>query len=187
MNLPVHRQQPLRAILTRRRLTLGLALSLVAVAAVMFARSISIYAIESASMEPTLHCSNAPGCRAMRPNRIVVSALPYLIAAPRRGDIVVLSRHGERGRCYGDPLVKRIVAVPGETIAQTHGKMRINGQPDAEPYLPSGARPGPDFAPVRLRSNQYFVMGDHRSKSCDSRQFGPVTRSALRGKVILVR
>jgi signal peptidase I len=142
------------------------------------------YAVDSPSMEPTLHCANAADCRSLRDDRLLVSDIPYIFHDPSRGDIVIVNLGRRHHTCSSSVIVKRIVGLPRDTIEQTHGILRLNGEVPKEPYLlPSGSR-GPNFAERILGSGQYFVMGDNRSNSCDSREFGPIRRSEIIGKVI---
>ncbi len=83
-------------------------------------------------------------------------------------------------------MVKRIVGTPGEIVAAHRGTVTIDGAPLAEPYVQTSEHGIGSFPPVALGPDQYFVMGDNRVMSCDSRHFGAIPRSAIRGKVILV-
>ena len=95
-----------------------------------------------------------------------------------RGDIVVLTQSGRS-------QLKRIVALPGEHLAFTDGMLLIDGQGLKEPYL-DGLPPylGLDDSAHDLASDEYFVMGDNRAHSTDSRQYGPVHRAQMIGKVL---
>ncbi len=141
--------------------------------------------VASASMEPTLQCSNAPGCLGTRDAQILASSLPYLLSSPHRGDMVVIDFGHAPHHCAGDTLVKRIIGLPGDVIGQRNGHLFVNGQRLFESYLPRGQSAGPDFAARRLPSTVFFVMGDNRNHSCDSRQFGPVPRRLIRAKVVV--
>jgi signal peptidase I len=137
-------------------------------------------------MEPTLHCSGAVGCLRLRGDRVLVERFSYRVARPARGDIVLMNGTARTKRACGGEraYVKRIVGVGGETVAQARGVVLVNGTHLDEPYLPDGARRGRDFAATRIPADHYFLMGDNRAASCDSRAFGPVARAALRGRVI---
>jgi signal peptidase I len=143
--------------------------------------------VVSASMEPTLHCANGPGCRSLRPDRIVVSKLLFLFGKIARGDVVVVRMDTRRGGCSGAAIIKRVVGLPGETIAQRSGRVFINRHRLREPYLAARSAAGPDFAERRLPAEHYFVMGDNRPRSCDSRRFGPVLRRDIARKMLFVR
>jgi signal peptidase I len=142
------------------------------------------YVVVSASMEPTLHCAHAPGCRALHGDRIVASSLPYFFSAPDRGDVVILELRRAAHACAESLMAKRVVAVPGDTVAQLGGHLYVNGQRVKEKYLPRAAGSGGDFPVDRLKRGQYFVMGDNRAHSCDSREFGPVLRNWIVAEVL---
>jgi signal peptidase I len=108
----------------------------------------------------------------------------------REGDIVVFS-HPPLDECGGsqaDDLVKRVIALPGQTIYSQGNTIYINGKPLAEPYLPSYDPLGMPIAskqhPYKVLPGDFYVMGDNREISCDSRYWGPITGSSIVGKVI---
>jgi signal peptidase I len=110
------------------------------------------------SMEPNLHTDQ----------RIVVEKLTYRFQLPQRGDVVVLKLSGNTSEL----LIKRVVALPGETVEVHGGRVWIDGQPLDEPYL---TQPTMGEMPPRTVPDGYlFVMGDNRGSSNDSRAFGPV-------------
>lgn len=100
---------------------------------------------------------------------------------PAHGDVVVL-------RYPGDPehrqYIKRVVAVPGDTVAIEAGHVLINGRISDEPYLGPGTTTVPDVSTLTLAPDEYFTLGDNRGVSNDSRFFGPVERRYLFGRVI---
>jgi signal peptidase I len=161
---------------------------LVAVLAAVLLRLFVVqsYFIPSASMEPTLRVGD----------RILVDKLSYDLHGVGRGDIVVFSRPPKEN-CGGTPvpdLVKRIVGLPGETISLTgKGRVEIDGKVVHETWLPASEQgktyPGPSGTsydldhPYKIPSNDYFVMGDNRQNSCDSRYWGPISKSLIVGKV----
>jgi signal peptidase I len=149
---------------------------------------VRLYRVTSSSMEPTLHCAGAPDCRSLRSDEVLVDRLAYLISAPRRGDVVVVRPDGfEHRACQGGRVyVKRIVGLPGERIAQLHGRIYIDGEELRERYVAPWAAGGPDFRGRVVPRNQFFVLGDNRRYSCDSRQFGAVPAAAILGRVELV-
>lgn len=121
------------------------------------------YVVTSASMEPTLHCTHAPGCRSLTASRVLVSAVPYLFGSPARGDVVVIDLGRSEHECAGTIIIKRIVALSNDVVEQRRGRLVVR---------------------TRLGHDQFFVRGDNRSISCDSREFGPIYRSQIVGKVV---
>lgn len=99
--------------------------------------------------------------------------------SPGRGDVVVLHDPTDRRT----DLIKRVVALPGETIAIANGRVLIDGEAIDEPYI-SGRWEG-SMRPVTLHEGDYFVMGDNRNNSTDSRAFGPVSGDTLIGREIV--
>lgn len=120
------------------------------------------------SMEPNLHPYQ----------RLIVDKLSYRLHAPQRNDIVVI-----RLPDMEDLLVKRVVALPGESVEIRGGIVYVNGRAVAEPF-PHDMTPY-DMAPIVLAPLSYFVLGDNRSNSNDSRSFGPVTLDEILGRVWL--
>ena len=119
--------------------------------------------------------------QSMEPNlspfqRLIVDKLTYHFRAPERNDIVVLELPD-----VSDLLVKRIVALPGESIEIDNGEVYVNGVRLDEPFLRDLGHVS--MARVRLGPLQYFVMGDNRDNSNDSRTFGPVMREQVVGRV----
>jgi len=100
-----------------------------------------------------------------------------------RGDLVVFWFPGDQSKSY----IKRVVGLPGDTIAIEGGVVYVNGQPLNEPYLPEEFRDRQSRQPpLKLPPDQYFVLGDHRSASNDSRNWGPVHRRYIYGKAVFV-
>ncbi|RME85818.1 MAG: signal peptidase I [Caldilineae bacterium] len=125
--------------------------------------------VEGYSMEPTLYGHQ----------RLVIEKISYHLHPPHRGDIVVLRVPG-----YGqDMLIKRVIGLPGETIEIKDGVVFINGQILPEPYLDGSARG--NYPSTLIPPDYYFVMGDNRNNSNDSRSFGPVPRDAIVGRAWL--
>jgi len=144
--------------------------------------------IPSGSMLPTLQVGD----------RIIVNKMSYRIHDVHRGDIVVFARPPLEDQAYSD-LVKRVIGMPGETISSRNGAVYINGTRLNEPWLPpgptsdTGALPGgdahPQFdlpGPVKIPAGEYFVMGDDRTDSEDSRFFGPIAKSLIVGRAVAV-
>lgn len=101
---------------------------------------------------------------------------------PERGHVVVFRHPQEPETDY----VKRIVGLPGETVLIVEGTVHINGQPLDEPYLNPLYRDRRSFGPLRVPIDHYFVMGDHRKVSSDSRAWGTVSRSLLKGQATMI-
>jgi signal peptidase I len=145
------------------------------------------YRIPSSSMEPTLHCARpADGCEAGFSDRVLACRICYLLGEPARGDIVVFHTPPlAAARCgAGGTYVKRLVGLPGELWEERGGYVFIDGRKLDEPYVRSARRDGDTIAPIRIPPGHYFMMGDNRSSSCDSRKWGTVERSSVIGKVV---
>jgi len=108
-----------------------------------------------------------------------VPARPF---APRRGQMVVFY---ERGRPGADSLVKRVVATPGETVLIRNGAVNVDGGPIAEMYVSSRTTCEGYCGPLTLGPDEYYVLGDNRPNSRDSRFFGPITSDQIVGQVIV--
>jgi signal peptidase I len=157
------------------------------------------YRIPSSSMEPTLHCARpAPGCEASYSDRVLANRFIYDFESPKRGQIIVFhTPPAAKERCgEGGTFVKRLIGLPGEKVKEDeHGFIWI--QPphsDAwyklkEPYLQASRRllDTQHFSKTwSVPDGQYFFMGDNRSQSCDSRDWGSVPRSNIIGEVFFV-
>ena len=137
------------------------------------------YRIPSSSMEPTLHCARpAPGCEARFSDRVLANRFVYHFREPKRGEIVVFqTTPAVKRKCNaGGTFVKRIVGLPGETlqIRLIRGReyVYINGRRLEEPYIQQSRRGfGPEET-FKVPKGKYFMMGDNRASSCDSRQWG---------------
>ena len=144
------------------------------------------YRIPSSSMEPTLHCARPDtGCEARFSDRVLACRFCYRLWSPKRGDIVVFHTPPLADvRCgAGGTFVKRLIGLPGETWEERAGYIYINGKRLDEPYVKPDRRDARTISPIKIRPDHYFMMGDNRSSSCDSRAWGTVPRANLIGKV----
>lgn len=172
----------------RRRWRRGLAETVITLlVAVLLSVLLRTYAFEvfwipSGSMTPTLAVYD----------RVLVQKAFFSAGDVREGDIVVFT-HAYLPQCGGVPagnLVKRVIALPGQTIYSAGNDIYVNGHLLAEPYLPSPDPLGPPIAsrlhPYRVPPGDFYVLGDDRADSCDSRYWGPVQGSHIVGKAIAV-
>jgi signal peptidase I len=133
-------------------------------------------------MEPTLHCAKPGyGCEASHPDRLLVRPFDF---APSRGEIVVFRTPQRAAEAcgVGGTFVKRLVGLPGETVAERKGVVFIDDRKLSEPYVKEGRRDG-KTGRWHVPDGEYFLMGDNRSSSCDSRFWGSVPRDQLIGRV----
>ena len=176
------------------RITLDWVVTIVgAVAIVLLVKAyvVNPYRIPSSSMESTLHCAQpASGCEARFSDRVLANRFIYHLRDPRRGDIVVFETPPKaRQQCgAGGTFVKRIIGLPGEKLAvrlvRGDAYVFINGRRLNEPYVDESRRQlGSTFGPVNVPAGHYFVMGDNREASCDSREWGALPEQNLIGKV----
>ncbi len=153
---------------------------------------INPYRIPSSSMEPTLHCARpAAGCESRFSDRVLANRFIYHFTDPERGDVVVFETPpAAKAKCgAGGTFVKRIVGLPGETVGiRLRGGaafVYIDGRRLEEPYIEHDRRDiGPEEK-FKVAAGSYFVMGDNRSQSCDSRVWGSVPEDNLIGKVFM--
>ena len=138
--------------------------------------------IPTSSMVPTLGVYD----------RVLVQKAFFTWRDVREGQIVVFS-HPPLDHCPGPQegdLVKRVIALPGQTIYSSGNSIYVNGRLLAEPYLPHHDPLGPSIAsrqhPYRVPPGEFYMLGDNRSDSCDSRYWGPIKGSSIIGKVVLV-
>lgn len=153
---------------------------------------IQVFWIPSSSMQETLQVGD----------RVIVNKLAYRVGDPGRGDVVVfepetaevesvvakVSRNLLESiglRTPESDLIKRIIGLPGETLEIKDNQVIIDGVPLVEPYLATGERLL-DFDPVVVPDGTYFVMGDNRDGSKDSRVFGPIAQSRIVGRAFSV-
>jgi signal peptidase I len=115
-------------------------------------------------------------------DRLFINKFVYRIASIDRGDVVVFRYPRDPEKSY----IKRVIALPGDRIWIDHGQVWLNGQPLLENYVPAEYRDSRSMAEMVVPEDCYFMMGDHRSISSDSREFGPVERSLVYGKAVFV-
>ena len=156
-----------------------LALVAIGVALLVQAFVVKPYRIPSESMQDTLLVGD----------RVLVDRMSWRVSEPHRGDIVVFHPPFD-----GPVLIKRIIGMPGDELSVADGVLSINGIPQDEPYVrqtESGPEPTEAFANGRpwgleatytVPAGSYFMMGDNRTNSGDSREFGPVARAELVGQ-----
>jgi signal peptidase I len=142
--------------------------------------------ISGPSMETTL----------FQPNRVLVNKLSYRFGDIDRGDVVVFDRVTSNGRdVQHDDLIKRVIALPGESVSIKACVVYVDGKQLDEPYLPDRDTQQtdlvarcrqPEMAAVEVPDGQVFVLGDNRPQSMDSRVFGPVDKKSIVGRAFVV-
>jgi signal peptidase I len=151
-----------------REIVETIALALLIFLAIHF--TIQNYQIDGPSMQNTLHTGQY----------VLVNKVAYLFHAPERGDIIVLQEPDNPNR----DLIKRVIGLPGDTIRWDGTNVWVNGTELSEPYITKASNYNANT--VTLGKDQYFVMGDNRPQSEDSRAFGVVPKDYIIGKAILV-
>lgn len=127
------------------------------------------FVVEGSSMEPNFHTGEY----------VIVSRLAYIIGEPERGDVIVFHYDEANKRDF----IKRVIGLPNEQIEINEGRIYVNGLVLDEPYVKDYCRRS--FCPNRtwrLKSDEYFVLGDNRNSSQDSHDFGPIKRRQVIGK-----
>lgn len=115
-------------------------------------------------------------------DRLFINKFVYHFTAIQRGDVVVFHYPRDPEKSY----IKRVIALPGDRLSIDRGQVILNGQPLPEPYVPDEYRDSRSMAEIIIPPDCYFMMGDHRSISSDSREFGPVERDLIYGKAVFV-
>jgi len=143
---------------------------------VLFDLAIPRSLVDGHSMEPTFYGED----------RLVVSRVNYLLGEPQRGDILVFNSLVPAEAEQGIMLIKRVVGLPGDTVTITDQKVHVNGVELDESYIKEPCQ----ISRCRddswtLGEHEYFMMGDNRNNSRDSRRFGPVPLSKIVGQVVL--
>lgn len=150
---------------------------IVAAIAAVISITLRIFVIEpfivpTPSMSPTLLVGD----------KVIVNKLEYEFTSVKRGDIVAIYSPLEKKN-----LVKRVIGISGETISFSEDDfVYIDGNKLEEPYLPESVIPAYEVKTYKLGSNEFFVMGDNRNNSADSRVFGPISIEKIFGKVIFI-
>ncbi len=113
---------------------------------------------------------------------LFINKFAYRFEAIHRGDVVVFLYPHDHTKSY----IKRVIALPGDDLRIDHGRVWVNGRQIAEPYVPARFRDDRSQPEMTIPPGEYFVMGDHRSISSDSRDFGTVARDLIYGKAAFV-
>jgi signal peptidase I len=112
--------------------------------------------------------------------RIFINKIVYRFEPIERGDVVVFWYPLDKSKSF----IKRVIGLPGESIELRAGLLYVNGKEQKEIYIPPSYLDGSSYGPITIPEGNYFVMGDHRDSSNDSRVFGPVGRPYIYGKAV---
>lgn len=115
-------------------------------------------------------------------DRLFINKFVYRVTSIERGDVVVFHYPRDPEKSY----IKRVIALPGDRLRIDHGQVWVNGKPVRENYVPEMYRDTRSYAETLIPDQCYFVMGDHRSISSDSREFGVVERDLIYGKAVFI-
>ncbi len=129
---------------------------------------ISIIPIKGQSMEPNFHSGDWA----------LINKFRYIKGDPERGEVVGLRFPGDP---YKERYIKRIIGLPGEMVTINNDVIYINNRPLEEPYIPEDYTTGPNLS-ITLKDNQYFLIGDNRENSSDSRIWGPASKEDIIGE-----
>jgi len=128
------------------------------------------FRVQGTSMEPLL----------LDGERIVVNKFVYRFQPIERGDVVVFWYPRDPSVSF----IKRVVGLPGDVVEIRAGRLVVNGRPVPEAYLPEGFRDVDNYPPTEVRKGFYFVLGDHRRSSNDSRTWGEVPEKYIYGRAV---
>jgi signal peptidase I len=128
--------------------------------------------VEGTSMLPVLEDQD----------RLFINKIAYRVGEIHRGDVVVFLYPHDHEKSY----IKRVIALPGDELRIDHGQVYVNGIAVVERYVPQRFEDDRSQPEMKVPEHEYFVMGDHRSISSDSRDFGPVERDLIYGKAAFV-
>ncbi len=128
--------------------------------------------VEGTSMLPVLEDQD----------RLFINKIAYRMGEIHRGDVVVFQYPRDRSKSY----IKRVIAVGGDSLRIEHGKVYVNGRALTEDYVPPRFTDDKSLPQMTIPAHEFFMMGDHRSNSSDSREFGPVDRNLVYGKAAFV-
>jgi signal peptidase I len=128
--------------------------------------------VEGTSMLPRLEDSD----------RLFINKFVYHISAIERGDVVVFHYPRDPEKSY----IKRVIALPGDALRIDHGQVWVNNKRLVEDYVPEEYRDSRSYPAMIVPLGTYFMLGDHRCISSDSREFGPVERNLIYGKAVFV-
>lgn len=115
-------------------------------------------------------------------DRLFINKFVYHISAIERGDVVVFHYPRDPEKSY----IKRVIALPGDRLRIEHGVVWLDGKRQLENYVPEEYRDTRSISEIVVPEGTYYMMGDHRSISSDSREFGPVERSLIYGKAVFI-
>jgi signal peptidase I len=162
-------ERPRRRRLLRKSALLGAKLTVIG--ALIWGLFFNLSEVRGSSMTPGIHDRD----------RILVDQMSYVFGGAERGDIVVMRYPLDPSLDY----IKRVAGVPGDRVHIERGQVFINGEQVDEPYVSDAALDPYSFYDTTVRDGHYFVLGDNRLRSADSREFGQVPEEYLRGKVRL--
>ena len=163
-NKPVHDKGPVREIIESVAVAVVLAL-------IIRVFLFQFFVIPSGSMEPTL----------TEGDMIAANKIIYRFSEPKRGDIIVFKYPLNPDRDF----VKRLIGLPGEKVQIKNSTLYINGKLVTQPFLPKGLE-YPDYGPITVQKDKYFMMGDNRNNSLDSRVWGEMPKENIIGKASLI-